>query len=253
MDRSEHRLLYLEDEGIVARNTMRELRELGYGEIAHFRRWSSAEAALEDASFDAAIVDVHLEGSLLDGIDVGGVVNARYGLPIVVTTSFSDERTLTRLAALPYAQYVHKPFTPTQLDASLRRVLSAAPPVPPVVGAGTAGSFLERYRYETRFVRANGRRLDRLDFARIRYLEADGAYTVVHCEGDVRHLVDRGLRATVAMFGRDDLFQTHKSYAVPHHAIRSLHRDAVELSDGHRVPLGRTFRTGVLEAVDGEA
>lgn len=251
MDRSELRLLYLEDEGLVARNTIRVLGELGYGGVDHFRRWAGAEAALEGVSFDAAVVDVQLEGSALDGIDIGGIVNARFGLPIVVTTSFADERTLTRLAALPYAQYVHKPFTPGQLDASLRRVLRSAPQVPPVV-EDPPGSHLARHRTETRFVRANGSRLDRLDFSRIRYLEADGAYTVVHGVDSARRLIDKGLRATVAMFERDDLLQTHKSYAVPHHAIRSVHREAVELIDGFKVPLGRTYRQAVLAAVRGE-
>ena len=241
MQRADTRLLYLEDETLVARNTLRLLADTGYTAVDHFRRWAEAETALAAHSYDIAILDVQLAGSTLDGIDIGGVVNARFRLPIVVTTSFSDERTLTRLAALPYAQYLHKPFTATQLDACLRRVAKSMPGRDTVLVASDRSHLAERQQ-ETKFVKATGRTLSRIDFADVLYLAADRAYTDIHLISGGQRTVEMGLRATVAYFERDDLFQVHKSYAVPHHAIAHVSREDVELRNKKRLPLGRAYR-----------
>ncbi len=237
-------LIYLEDEGLVAQNTLELLSESGYSDVDHFRGWEKAEAALDERSYDAAILDVNLGDSKLDGIDIGGVLNAKYRMPIVITTSFSDERTLTRLAALPYAQYVHKPFTAGQLDACLRRVLKSAPGreinVPP-----SRFAHLARRLADTKFVRSTGRHHYRIDFEKILYLAADGAYTDIHfCDG-AKRTVDMGIRATIKFINRDDLFQIHKSYAVPHHAISRFNREQVFLRDSKALPLGRAYREGL--------
>ena len=243
-------IIYLEDEGLVARETLRLLGELGYAAVTHHRRWATAETALADRTFDLAILDVNLAGSALDGIDIGGVLNARYAMPIVVTTSHSDERTLTRLAALPFAQYVHKPFTAGQLGASLQRALKTAPPRPvAAAGSGTDHSFLAEHAANTRFVRGSARSLERVDFTDILYMAADRSYTDVYLQTGGKHTLDTGIRAAIDLFQRDDLLQIHKSYAVPYHAVVRLTRDELEVKSGKRLPVGRTFRPGLKEAL----
>lgn len=239
----------------MARGVMRQLADGGYDKVRHHSTWTEAERSLEDVTFDAAVVDVHLAESPLDGIEIGLLLNARYELPIVVTTGYTDERTLTRLAALPYAQYVHKPFTGAQLLASLRRVIKAAPPRRVVAvpagderaAAAARSGQLSRARDEIYFVRANGRRIDRIDFARVCLLAADRAYTDVHLADGTTRTLDFGLRAALREFGRDDLLQVHKSFAVPYHAIARATRDDLTLVDGRTVPVGRTYRKRLRE------
>ena len=243
------RILYIEDDRLTAANTVAELEESGLGEVDHRRTWAAAQVALGASDYDAAVLDVRLVGSALDGIDIGNVISTRHGLPIVVTTNFSDEVTLARLSALPHAQYLLKPFATSQLLACLRRVVASTPRRQPDVDAEADRSQLLRRREETRFVNGSRRGLDRIDFAEVSHLRADGSYTQVSMrDGKVRTL-DRGLRASIEWFGRDDLLQVHRGYAVPFHSVQRVHRDEVELRDGTRLPLGRAFREGFKRAL----
>ena len=241
-------VLYVEDDGLTAHNTL-----AGIGaetDVRHCRAWAEAEALAERHDFDVAVVDVHLAGSPLDGIDVGHVLHARHRLPIVVTTGASDERTLARLEALPHAQYLLKPFSPAQLRACLRRASRLAPP--PTAFAAAAPpprSHLAKTLAHAHFLKAGRHRLERVDYLAIDYLAADGAYTDVVLQNGRRRTVDRGLRATLRLFGRDDLLQVHKSYAVPAHAIKSVSAESVVLRTGHELPLGRTYRKRVFAAL----
>ena len=84
--------------------------------------------------------------------------------------------------------------------------------------------------------------MTRVDFREILYLAADRSYTDLHLADGSRRTIDTGLRATVTFFGRDDLLQIHKSYAVPHHAIAGFSREEIELTSGKKLPLGRAYR-----------
>ena len=242
-------ILYIEDDRLTAVNTVDGLHESGLGSVDHHRTWAAAQSALSEQDYDVAVLDVHLRGSTLDGIDIGNIISARHGLPIVVTTSYSDEVTLARLSALPHAQYLLKPFAPSQLVACVQRVVAATPRPQPPAEAGVGGSQLLRRREETRFVNGTRRGFDRIDFAAIAYLRADGAYTEVHLADGQLRTIDRGLRATIEWFGRDDLLQIHRSYSVPFHSIERVDRDEVELRDGRRLPLGRAYRDGIKRAL----
>ncbi|MFK8057129.1 MAG: LytR/AlgR family response regulator transcription factor [Saprospiraceae bacterium] len=234
------RILYLEDEGIVARNTIESLKNKGFTQIQRFKSWEEAEVSLKVTTYDAAILDVKLVGSALDGIDIGNILTAQFNLPIVITTSFSDDVTLTRLAALPNAQYLLKPFTAEQLDACLRRLLNT------VFGAKQVSlpeeSYLQTRIRETKFVQTDGRKLSRIDFDNILYLAADRSYTDIHLINGRQKSIELGIKAMIAFFDRDDLLQIHKSHAVPHHAILNITREQVELLNHKKLPVGRVYR-----------
>ena len=234
------RILYVEDDGLTAHNTLAALAKVAETDVRHCRRWSEAEALVDVVDFDVAVLDVHLVGSPLDGIDIGHHLSARHRLPLVITTGAQDDRTLTRLAALPRAQYLLKPFTHAQLRACLRRV--ARLPPPEALADAPARSHLSEALSRVLFLPVGHRRLERVDFAEVDYLSADGAYTDVVLGNGRRRTIDRGLRAAIRFFGRDDVLQVHKSYAVPVHAIAQVRQHAVNLRSGGEVPIGRTYR-----------
>ena len=240
-------ILYVEDDGLTAHNTLATLAKVDGADVRHCRRWSEAEALVERVDFDVAVLDVHLAGSPLDGIDIGHHLNARHRLPIVITTGAQDDRTLTRLAALPRAQYLLKPFTPAQLRACLRRVARLSPPE--ALTEAPPHSHLSEALTRALFLPTSQRHLERVDFADVDYLSADGAYTDVVLGNGRRRTLDRGLRATVRHFGRDDILQVHKSYAVPVHAIAHVRQNAITLRSGGEVPIGRTYRARVYAAL----
>lgn len=110
----QHRILVVEDEGIVALDIQGKLESMGYSVP---RIVSSAEDAIAAATLlkpDLVLMDIQLEGDL-DGIDAAERIGADLGIPVVYLTAYSDERTLERAKAARPFGYLLKPFEEREL------------------------------------------------------------------------------------------------------------------------------------------
>ncbi len=243
-------VLYIEDEEVLSRGVKRELEGLGYASVDHYKTWDAAQQRLKENSdsYDVAILDVKLEGSALDGIDIGGVIHARHKIPIVIHTSFCDERTMTRLEALPFALYLPKPATAKQLDACIRRVirLTAKHFAQTITDADkTVAQRLENNRVDAPLIKFDRKYVERFPYKELAYLNyANGSVDIHMIDGKVRPL-STGLAETIRIFNRDDLIRTHKSYAVPYHAVKRVYYSHIELITGVEVPIGDKYRDNV--------
>jgi DNA-binding LytR/AlgR family response regulator len=242
-----HTVLYIEDEELTARRVKRELGKLGY-RLDHCKSWEKAQKFLEDrgSTYDAAIVDIELEGSMLDGIDVAGILNAKFGMPILVVTSHSDDKNQARLTALPRAGYITKPASTEQIEASLRRLLSIhTDQVPSHPLLESTGRVLSKKRIAAPLVNFVASHTERFPFDDLLYIEADKGEVLVHTkEGKVRP-VSMGMDKILKFFKRDDLIRVHKSFAVPYHAIRKVFYREVELINGKKIRVGDRYREGL--------
>ena len=242
-----HTVLYIEDEELTARRVKRELGKLGY-RLDHCKSWEGAEKLLDDrgSTYDAAIIDIELEGSILDGIDVAGILNARFGMPILAVTSHSDDKIQARLTALPRAGYITKPASTEQIEASLRRLLSLQTSLA-TAPRTTEGEvqLLSKKRIEAPLVNFVASHTERFPFDDLLYIEADKGEVLVHTkEGKVRP-VSMGMDKILKFFKRDDLIRVHKSFAVPYHAIRKVFYREVELINGKKIRVGDRYREGL--------
>ena len=109
-----HRILAVEDEGIVALDIQAKLEDMGY-RVPNIV--SSAEDAIETARRlrpDLVLMDIQLEGEL-DGIDAAETIGTELGIPVVYLTAYSDEQTLARAKAARPSGYLLKPFEEREL------------------------------------------------------------------------------------------------------------------------------------------
>ncbi|NMH58746.1 EAL domain-containing protein [Alteromonas ponticola] len=103
------RVLIVEDTTIAATYLARELAKLGAEVVGLARSEEQAIAMTHAESPELILMDIHLaDGS--DGIKAAEKINSQFAIPIVFTTSYSDDDTVTRaLKASPYG-YIVKPF-----------------------------------------------------------------------------------------------------------------------------------------------
>jgi signal transduction histidine kinase len=109
-----HRILVVEDEGIVALDIKSKLEGMGY-QVP--RVVSSAEDAISAATTlrpDLVLMDIQLEGQL-DGVDAARQIHATLDIPVVYLTAYSDERTLERAKDAKPFGYLLKPFEEREL------------------------------------------------------------------------------------------------------------------------------------------
>ena len=111
-------ILIVEDEAVIALDLEALLRGWGYEVIGIA---ASAERALELAEArepDLVLLDIRLRGEM-DGVDVGGVLQARWGVPLIFLTAYADSPTLKRAGVLKPVGYLLKPIDQPLLAATL--------------------------------------------------------------------------------------------------------------------------------------
>ncbi|GGH57988.1 response regulator [Frigidibacter albus] len=114
------RILYLEDEAIIAMETSQVLRDLGFEQIAAAASLAGAEKALAEGMPDLALLDVSIGRAGLSSLDLAAKL-LEAGVPVVLATG----HTAFELKADPRACVLEKPFSPDDLEAALRRAVSS--------------------------------------------------------------------------------------------------------------------------------
>lgn len=82
----------------------------------------SAKKYLAESHFDAAILDINLEGNF-EGIEIGRLIRDQYHIPFLYLTAHADDRTLQNAKITEPAGYIVKPFSERELLAGLEIAL----------------------------------------------------------------------------------------------------------------------------------
>jgi CheY-like chemotaxis protein len=121
------RVLIVEDERLIAIDLQRRLARLGYAVVALAA--SGVEAIQKALALhpDVVLMDIRLQGAM-DGIEAAQQIQASVEIPVVFMTAYVDEDTRQRVRAASPWGYLHKPFTPQQVQSTLQQVLTGQPP-----------------------------------------------------------------------------------------------------------------------------
>ncbi len=115
-----HRILIVEDEGIIAEDICRRAELLGYvvTEIV-----TTADAAVEMApQADLILMDIRIDGPR-DGIEAAREIRQKYHLPVIFLTANTDRSTLDRaMLAGPFG-YLIKPVATATLQSAIEVAL----------------------------------------------------------------------------------------------------------------------------------
>jgi PAS domain S-box-containing protein len=116
------KVLIVDDEVVVAEDIRRQLRSLGYTVVGVASSGSDAIRLGDEHRPDLILMDIKLKGSM-DGIEAARSIQARFDIPVIYLTAFSDDETLERARhTLPLA-YLIKPFVSTDLRAAVELAL----------------------------------------------------------------------------------------------------------------------------------
>lgn len=115
---SDMRILYLEDEAIIAMETVEVLKDLGFSNISMAYSLKMAERKLADGVPDLALLDINVShGRTSFGLGKDLIAQ---GVPIVFATGYHS-------ASLPQdmpAVIIEKPFTAQVLEKALRQAIN---------------------------------------------------------------------------------------------------------------------------------
>ncbi|HWZ29947.1 MAG TPA: response regulator [Bryobacteraceae bacterium] len=115
-----HKILVVEDEGIIAHDIAQRLESLGHSVVA---TCGTAEEAVERAAdADLVLMDIRLDGPI-DGIAAATQIRERYRLPVIFLTGQADHATLERAKAADPFGYIVKPLAHATLQSSIEIAL----------------------------------------------------------------------------------------------------------------------------------
>lgn len=115
-------ILVVDDERIVALDIKGTLETLGYQVCAIANTAETALQAAETHSPDLVLMDINLKGEM-DGIAIAHVFNAKYTIPVVFLTAYSDRDTFERAkSSNPYG-FILKPFDARKLHSAIEIAL----------------------------------------------------------------------------------------------------------------------------------
>jgi two-component system cell cycle sensor histidine kinase/response regulator CckA len=111
-----HKILVVEDEGLIAHDIATRLKSLGHAVIAQVG--TAQEAVEKAAQADLVLMDIRLDGHA-DGVEAATMIRDRYHVPVIFLTANADRATIDRAkVAEPYG-YIVKPLAPAALASSI--------------------------------------------------------------------------------------------------------------------------------------
>ena len=117
------KILIVEDEPVVARDTAECLEGLGYEVLGPVASGEEAVAAAESGRPDVVLMDIRLRGEM-DGIEAASQIRSRFGTVVVFLTAFTDRDLLKRAREVGVSGYLTKPYEERELYATLEMTLA---------------------------------------------------------------------------------------------------------------------------------
>jgi DNA-binding response OmpR family regulator len=120
---SKLKILFIEDDKIIAKNLKEILEKWGYEVVDINTTAEDAFETLYDKSIDLVISDIEIRG-LIDGIDASKILQDIYDLPIIFITAYSDDEKIQRASKLKnMVGYLVKPIKIEELKALIEMAI----------------------------------------------------------------------------------------------------------------------------------
>ncbi len=116
------RILVVEDEAITALDIRGRLQRLGYSVPAIASTGADAVRRVEETQPDLVLMDIRLQDGM-DGIEAAEAIRARFDIPVIYLTAYTDEETVRRARLTEPFGYLLKPFEERELYTTIEMAL----------------------------------------------------------------------------------------------------------------------------------
>jgi PAS domain S-box-containing protein len=119
---SETKILVVEDEAVTSMDLRRSLTDLGYVVCAISPTGEQAVKNAGDLRPDIILMDIMLAGKM-NGIEAAEIIKAKYRIPVIYLTAYSDDNFLARAKITEPFGYILKPFRELELKTNIEMAL----------------------------------------------------------------------------------------------------------------------------------
>ena len=223
----------VEDEFIIAEDLRGILEKLSYSVAFVAGSAEQALAFLTKQKVDIVLLDISLKGEM-DGTQLGKLIAEHFKIPFLFVTAYADALTVARAKEARPLGYVVKPFSLEDIYTAIEIAL-----VQSNRQQGDASPEAASFFHDSIYVK-NGNVIDKVSLEDIRYLVADGNYTVLHTAART-YMMRRTLKELTEVIPPGQFTRIHKSYIVRIAAITAIDQQFVYLADV-KLPIGRAYQ-----------
>ena len=116
------KILIVEDEAIIAMEVENQLQSLGYEVTSIVDTGEKAIHKAETDKPDLILMDIRIKGEM-DGIDTAEEIRNRFGIPVIFSTAYLDEKRIERAKITMPFGYVLKPIHERDLKVTIEMAL----------------------------------------------------------------------------------------------------------------------------------
>lgn len=234
-------ILIIEDDLVIATNVKEHLHSIGYTNIEIATNSRECSIILQQFIPDILLVDIILEKSTMDGIDIVKQLFSDSQTTLIYITGTFDTNFRERAKDTKPAAYLIKPIDMKQLEIAIEFAIHSK-------SNGIAQSVLTDQcplvTGLTYFFVKSGHKYERINKADIVALESDGAYTDIITK-DKTHKYSQNLKNILERLDHRDIIRCHNSYAVNVRHIQAFDSETV-FTESERVmrsiPVGNLYR-----------
>ncbi|MBZ5609305.1 MAG: response regulator [Acidobacteriia bacterium] len=118
-----HKIVIVEDEGLIAADLEARLKNAGYSVPGMADSSERALEVIRKTSPDLVLMDIRIKGDV-DGIETADQVREQLDIPVVYLTAYEDQGTLERAGRTQAFGYIKKPIASASLRGSIEMAIS---------------------------------------------------------------------------------------------------------------------------------
>lgn len=246
------RILIVEDEILIARDLKEQLKSFGYHIVSIAKNSQVAIAAFNNMQPDLVIMDIILEKSEFDGIELAKIFNNLKPVPIIYLTGAHTKKLQERAKLTRPANYLIKPCNEEQLRASIELAIHNffGTERINVEGEDKLTFFEAKKLYSTRntvFIRQKELFI-KVSIENLLWVKADNSYVKLSTEKDSL-LLSTGLKSFLEQFPHPDLHRVHRSYAANLSKVIAFDGGNIYIqrqNQSCRIPVGPQYRENIF-------
>lgn len=228
------KILIVEDELIIAEDVKNMLTHMEYEVVDVAMDYDEAIAILETKKPDLILLDVNLN-SHKDGIDLAELINEKFKIPFIFTTSYSDSLTLNRAKDTHPINYLVKPFKKEQLFSTIEMALYSLSHSNEATTSEDNNALIIK---DALFIKDKFK-YTKLNISDILWIKSDGNYLEIQTTKK-EELIRATLSNFIERLNNDLFFRTHKSYIVNLDYLSKIETNYVTIV-ANKIPITKNY------------
>ncbi len=252
MNKSDYKILIVEDEILVATDIEESLESLGYEVQNSVATGLDAIAEVEKSLPDLILMDINLKGDMT-GIEAAKEISNNHNVPIIYLTANADMSTINQAkVALPYG-YIIKPFTDKDLQTNIEIALyKFENDMKLKMESEQFNTFFDLKDHEKNQMIIHGTKgLEKINIDEVYFLERKDEQTAIHLF-DEEIVSNKTLEEMIEFFPKNKFIQVSDQFVINASKVFVVKHPEVIIADKMTVITVDADRKGLLDNIIGE-